>query len=126
MSHNFISRNNFPSLRKALKCAFLVMSLAFVVSCSNTNDYDFFAKIQGIVTDYQTGEPLQNASVTLSPSGISMQTDADGFYRFEGLDIQQYTVTVQKTGYQPNRKTITALSGETHQVDIQLTIIPKE
>ena len=102
-----------------------VVLLVFSVSCSNTNDYDFFAKIQGTVTDYQTGEPLQNASITLSPSGISMQTDADGFYRFEGLDIQQYTVTVQKMGYQPNRKTITALSGETHQVDIQLTIIPQ-
>ena len=96
-----------------------------MTGCDST-DYEIFAKIQGTVTDHQTGAQLENASVTLSPSGVTKQTDANGFYRFEELDAQQYTITVQKSGYQPNRKTITAMSGETMQVDIQLTIIPKE
>lgn len=120
-----ISRNKFSFLHHVLKCAFAIVLLTFAAGCSSSEDYEIFAKIQGTVTDYQTGEPLSNASVTLSPSGLSKQTDANGFYRFEGLDAQQYTITVQKSGYQPNRKTITAISGETHQVDIQLTIIPQ-
>lgn len=121
-----ISRKKFSLLGDVLKCAFAILMLAFVVGCSGSDDYDFFAKIQGTVTDYQTGEPLSQANVTLSPSGLSKQTDSNGFYRFEELDIQQYTVTVQKQGYQPNRKTVIAISGETQQVDIQLTVIPKE
>ncbi|MCH5174733.1 MAG: carboxypeptidase regulatory-like domain-containing protein [Prevotellaceae bacterium] len=126
MSYYFISRNKFSLFCNVLKCTFVFMSLVFVTSCSSTNDYEIFAKIQGHVTDYQTGEPLQNASVTLSPLGLSKQTDSNGFYQFEGLDAQQYTVTVQKLDYQPNRKTVTAISGEIQQVDIQLTIIPKK
>lgn len=121
-----ISKNKCSSFNNVLKCIFTVILLAFAVSCSSSDDYEIFAKIQGIVTDYQTGEPISNASITLSPSGLSKQTDASGFYQFTDLDIQQYTLTVQKSGYQPNRKTITAISGETMLVDIQLTIIPKE
>lgn len=125
MNFYSISKNKV-SFDNVLKCAFTVILLVFVIGCSSSDDYEIFAKIQGVVTDYQTGESLANASVTLSPSGLSKQTDANGFYRFEELDAQQYTVTVQKSGYQPNRKTVTAISGEMLQVDIQLTVIPQE
>lgn len=126
MNYYSISKNKVSSFNNLLKYSFAVILLVFAVGCSSSDDYEIFAKIQGVVTDYQTGEPLSNASVTLSPSGLSKQTDANGFYGFEELDAQQYTLTVQKSGYQPNRKTVTAISGETLQVDIQLTIIPKE
>ena len=126
MNYYSISKNKVSLFNNLLKCSFAVILLVFAVGCSSSDDYEIFAKIQGVVTDYQTGEPLTNASVTLSPSGLSKQTDANGFYRFEELDAQQYTITVQKSGYQPNRKTITAISGETQQVDIQLSVIPQE
>ena len=116
--------NRVSLLYNVLRCTFPMMLMLVAIGCSGTDDYEIFAKVQGTVTDYQTGTPLGNASVTLSPSGLSNQTDANGFYRFDELDAQQYTIIVQKSGYQPNRKTVTAISGETHQVDIQLTIIP--
>ena len=112
-------------MKKGLVCTFAVLLLACLSGCSSSDDYEIFAKIHGTVTDYQTGLPLENASVTLSPSGLSRQTDANGHYQFDELDAQQYTITAQKAGYQPNRKTVTAISGETQQVDIQLTIIPQ-
>lgn len=126
MNYYSISRNKTSLCECVMKCVFVAMLITCVTGCSKSNDYEIFAKIQGVVTDYQTGAPLENASVTLTPSGLSKQTDVNGFYRFEELDAQQYTITVQKSGYQPNRKTITAISGEAQQVDIQLTIIPKE
>ena len=108
-----------------LKCTFAAMLLVCLTGCSSSDDYEIFAKIHGTVTDYQTGLPLENATVTLSPSGQSMQTDANGAYLFEELDAQQYTITAQKAGYQPNRKTVIAISGGTQQADIQLTVIPQ-
>lgn len=102
-----------------------VFLLVICYGCSDSDDYKIYSTIHGTVTDYQTGYPLENASVTLSPSGISKQTDTNGYYSFVNLDAQQYTITVQKSGYQPNRKTITAVSGETQQIDIQLSIIPQ-
>ena len=109
---------------KWLKRVWIIGLFFCLFSCSGFDDYDAFAKIHGTVTDYQIGIPLDNASVTLSPLGITKQTDANGYYRFENLEPQQYTITVQRTGYQPNRKTVSAISDEIQQVDIQLISIP--
>lgn len=125
MDNNSIFSNTLSLLTKSLRITFAIGLLFCMSGCSGSDDYEIFTKIHGTVTDYQTGASLENASVTLSPSGTSKHTDANGYYRFEELDAQQYTITVQKSGYQPNRKTITAVSGETQQVDIQLTVIPQ-
>ncbi len=126
MNYNSIFSSKFPLLTKSLRITFAIGWLFLMSECSGSDDYEIFAKIHGTVTDYQTGVPLGNASVTLSPAGLTRQTDANGYYIFEELDAQQYTITVQKADYQPNRKTVTAISGEMQQVDIQLTIIPKQ
>ena len=118
-----------PTMKKSFKTLFKIFLLVSVLvsfsGCSNSNDYEIFGAIHGLITDSSTGEPLDKASVLLSPSGITKQTDASGYYSFDNLEIQQYTITVQREGYQPNRKTITTVSGENFQVDIQLTRIPQ-
>lgn len=111
---------------KLFKCMFLSGLLICFTNCSGSDDYEIFATINGTITDYDSGMPLKNADVVLSPSGISQKTNANGYYKFDELDVQQYTVTVQKSGYQPNRRTITAISGKAQQVDIQLRVIPQE
>lgn len=121
MLYNLIERN----AKCVFKSAFMAAVIMCLSGCSGSDDFEVFAKIQGTVTDHSTGSPLSNASVTLTPSGLSKITDDNGCFRFYELDTQQYTVTVQKSGYQPNRKTVMAVSGETQQVDIQLTSIPE-
>jgi hypothetical protein len=44
----------------------------------------------------------------------------DGRFEFKDLEAVQYTITVQKTGYQTNRKTVTAVAGESVKADIPL------
>lgn len=120
------SRNRTSLFGKLFKCMFMFGLLICFTNCSGSDDYEIFATINGTITDYDSGMPLKNADVVLSPSGISQKTDANGYYKFDELDAQQYTVTVQKSGYQPNRKTVTAISGKAQQVDIQLRVIPQE
>ena len=106
--------------------SFAVLLLAIVfTSCSGNTDYDIFSTIYGRITDYDTGLPLENASVLITPTNINRQTDVDGQFKFDDLDAGQYTVTVQKSGYQTNRKTITAISGESVEANLTLTIIPQ-
>ncbi|MDE6339745.1 MAG: carboxypeptidase-like regulatory domain-containing protein [Muribaculaceae bacterium] len=117
-------------MKKAILKTFIITILSVAASailsgCSNSNDYEIFGSIHGCVTDQTDGTPLENASILLSPSGVTKLTDASGYFKFENLDAQQYTLTVQKQGYQPNRKTISAVAGEDLQVDIQLTPIPQ-
>ena len=78
-----------------------------------------------MVTDYVTGNPLENASVTIVPGANSAITTSDGKFEFTNLDEGQYTISAQKSGYQSNRKNVTVVSGESVNASITLTEIPK-
>lgn len=110
-------------LRRPALSVVCVCLLCLGFGCSG-DDYEIYTSIVGTVTDYDSGEPLSNAAVVLSPTHLSCQTDSSGEFVFENLDAQQYTITVQKSGFQPNRKTVDAISGERMAVSIQLTKIP--
>lgn len=103
------------SLLKEL--AFLLLCLA-MFSCGKENDngggntpFENKGSIYGCVTDFATGEPVKNAIVQLQPSDETSLTDSDGHFEFLELEERQYTVTVQKTGYTTNRKTVTTIAG---------------
>ncbi|NDV59253.1 carboxypeptidase-like regulatory domain-containing protein [Bacteroides sp. 519] len=89
-------------------------------SCSK-KEHDTFSMLYGVVTDHETGEPIANATIVLSPGGKTKTTGTDGTYQFNDIDAHQYTITVQKTGYSTNRKTVTAVVGEKTEANIPLT-----
>lgn len=94
-----------------------LMLLGIATSCTKTQ-YDLFGSISGTVSDVDTGEPLERANVTLSPTSKNTFTGMDGQFEFQELDAQQYTLTVQKEGYQSNRKLVTVTAGENTRVDL--------
>lgn len=97
-----------------------LMALPLIISCSK-DEYDSFGTLYGVVTDTNTGNPLGNVSVTLSPGGVTKLTGSDGLFEYTELTPQQYTITVQKSGYQTNRKNVTAVVGEKVQTNITMT-----
>lgn len=68
--------------------------------------------IYGTVVEYGTQEPLESVLMTLTPSAKNSYTGSDGYYVFEDLNAQQYTITAQKAGYRTDRKTINLYAGE--------------
>lgn len=107
-------------MKKILFVICCLLVLWGTVSCTK-NEYDLFSTITGTVTDAETGEPVPAAVVTLSPGGKTSTTGSDGVYEFTDLDIRQYTIMVQKEGYQTNRKITTTVAGEEVRADITLT-----
>ena len=97
-----------------------LMALPLLFSCSK-EEQESFGTLYGVVSDTRTGDPLSNVTVTLSPSGTTKLTGSDGLFEYTGLTPQQYTITVQKTGYQTNRKNVTDIVGEKVQVNITMT-----
>jgi hypothetical protein len=96
-------------------------TLIFTVFSICTNDpTETFATLYGVVNDAETSDPIAGATITLSPGGKTQLTGADGRFEFVDLDAAQYTVTVQKTGYQTNRKTVTAVATEKTEANIPL------
>lgn len=100
-----------------LGITFLLGSLLF--SCKPT-EYDTFGDLYGVVSDMDTAEPVAGATVVLSPGGKSLLTGADGRFEYQTLEVQQYTITVQKTGYSTNRKSVTVVAGEKTEANISI------
>jgi hypothetical protein len=98
---------------------FLLALIALTTSCEPVT-YDTFGGISGEVVDLDTGAPVQQATVTLSPTGMNTYTGSDGTFEFIDLDERQYSVTVQKTGYITNRKNVTIVAGRV--ITIKLTL----
>ncbi len=98
-----------------------LMALPLLISSCSKDEYDSFGTLYGVVTDTNTGDPLGNVTVTLSPGGVSKLTGSNGLFEFEELTPQQYTITVQKPGYQTNRKTLSAIVGEKVEANITMT-----
>lgn len=105
------------------KTLLLLMALIALATSCEPVTYDTFCTISGTVIELDTGDPVQQATVTLSPSGLNTYTGYDGTFEFLDLDDHQYTVTVQKTGYVTNRKTVTTVAGGI--VDISMTLQKK-
>lgn len=100
-----------------------LMALPLLFSCSK-EEADSFGTLYGVVSDTQTGDPLSNVTVTLSPGGTTKITGSDGLFEYSDLTPQQYTITVQKSGYQTNRKNVTAVVGE--KVQANITMAPQQ
>ena len=98
---------------------FIIALIAVVTSCEPVT-YDTFCTISGTVIDLDTGDPVQQATVTLSPTGYNTYTGNDGHFEFIDLDARKYTVMVQKTGYVTNRKEVTPVAGAVANINLTL------
>jgi len=98
-----------------------VIALIVLSSGCSKKEYNMFGTLYGVVSDHETGALIANASIVLSPGGKTKVTGTDGRYEFPDLDAQQYTVTVQKTGFQTNRKTVTVVANEKIEANVPLT-----
>lgn len=56
------------------------------------------ANLYGVVTDAETGSPLEGVKVTID--GLATYTNASGQYLIEGLTPGSYSVTFEKDGYE--------------------------
>lgn len=99
---------------------FLVAALS-ALSCTQPI-YDTFGNIGGIVSDEGSGIPLPGVQVLLTPTGYSQVTNADGAFQFDNLDIQEYTLTFTKAGYETVNHKVTVKPGLSSSVQINMHV----
>src|SRR5579864_49745 len=105
--------------------AFVMVDLAPLVVTSLFAQVDR-AVLEGTVID-PTGASIVGASVvTLAvDTGIKEQqrTNAKGYYRFPGLAVGRYTVTVEDVGFKTHvTEDVVLRVGETHTLDVRLEV----
>lgn len=95
--------------------------LLFVTGACQEDAIDTTGAIYGKVTDSESGEVLQDVTITLTPGGLSRTTGSEGTYEFIELESQQYQVQAQKDGYVTNSKSVRVLVGQAASGDMRLT-----
>lgn len=100
--------------------SFLILLCVFLLSCTK-DIVDTTGNLVGIVNDSRTGVFLSGVSVSTSPLGKSYTTGVDGKYEFRSLESQEYTISVSKSGYNSDKKTVFVKAGEDANLDFQMT-----
>ena len=108
-------------MRRFLLCVFLLTTSLFI-GCTE-DEPNLFGDVYGIITNFQTGEPVRNARVVLSPSGASTISGKDGHFEFRSLEAGQYSISVSSDGYESNKRQVTVVPGQRISCDIHL--VPK-
>lgn len=98
-----------------------IVCMAGMCGCSSSDDVNFFGSLYGTVTDAETGNPIDNATISLAPGGKTTISGSDGSFEYIDLEEGQYTITVQKEGYTTNRKTTSVVAAKDVKVDIPLS-----
>ncbi len=77
--------------------------------------------IKGRVTDAKTGEPLVGANIVLKGTTKGVTTDSKGYYEFENLTADSYTIVVKYVGYATREEDVSLPPNRTLEVNLILT-----
>ncbi len=80
-----------------------------------------YANLYGVVTDKQTGKPIQGASITLD-GGQRIYTGAAGDYLFLEVATGIHFISVSENDYEPQGMDVTLIEGN-NELNIQLVPI---
>ncbi|KPL20020.1 MAG: hypothetical protein AMJ92_00840 [candidate division Zixibacteria bacterium SM23_81] len=78
--------------------------------------------LSGIVSDDETGEPINGVTCTLWPDSLIYVTDdsANGLYIFDDLTPDIYTITVEKANYSADTNSVMVSANSFQRLDFQL------
>jgi hypothetical protein len=90
---------------------------------TSADDPPEISRVEGAVINTNTSETVSNATVTLTTTedeSFEDTTGTEGEYSFENILYGEYTISVIKTGYVSENRSITVNSTETQVEDIGL------
>ncbi len=83
-------------------------------------DYQRAAYLEGTITDANTGNVINGATIEIMSANITESSDLSGNYGTGTLNGGSYTVQVSKAGYTTETATVTLTNGQTVVKDFQL------
>ncbi|MBO6574362.1 MAG: TonB-dependent receptor [Rhodothermales bacterium] len=77
------------------------------------------SRVTGVVTDFETGDPLPGANVLIQGTTLGAATNADGTYAIDGVANGSYNLVASFVGYESETRVIVIRGGNT-TVNFQL------
>ncbi|PEN13932.1 hypothetical protein CRI94_07710 [Longibacter salinarum] len=86
------------------------------------------AVLTGVVTDAETGDPLQDVNVFIAESMTGTATDANGRYRIERVPLGAHRLYVSSIGYESAARNLNLREARVYNVDfaLQVTVLEEE
>jgi outer membrane receptor protein involved in Fe transport len=79
-------------------------------------------KLTGLVTDGQSGQPLDGVQIQIRGTGIGVLTDENGRYFILNVPVGTFTLLARRIGYQTiGRSNVTVIIDVTRTMDFQMT-----
>ena len=75
---------------------------------------------QGRVTDFETGNPLSNALVSLTSGAYWDSSDTQGYFTLSNVPVNQYSAVCSKVGFNETQTTINITPNDTTEQNFQL------
>ena len=84
--------------------------------------------IEGTITDAASGQPLNDAAISVAGTEFSALTNTAGHYSLSGIPAGEHTVKVLIIGYATQERQVTVTAGQTTVADfaLQVTVINLE
>ena len=101
------------------KIRLLLVLFVTVFACSKEEPLPTTGNIRGKITDAQNSSPLRDVNVEIG--GNSYTTGSDGSYFFNDLPERSYTVSVSKSGYIADSKSVMVRADQTALADFVLS-----
>ena len=76
--------------------------------------------VQGVVTDQETNQPLERATVSTTQGGYTTLTDETGSFSILGMKTGVYTLRASAVGYQSSSSSVTITNDNTETVNFEL------
>jgi TonB-dependent SusC/RagA subfamily outer membrane receptor len=78
--------------------------------------------VTGVVVEATSGQPLNDAAVTLDGIQMNQMTNTSGRYILQNVPVGVYSVRVQRLGFASQEKQVTITPGSTQAVDFRLEV----
>ncbi len=118
-----MSKKKAAASRKAALTLFLVGATS-VIPITMSHQAAYAASTTGTITGTvrnESGQPVPNAIVTITPGGQRVRTDASGNYTVTGLDVGAYTVTAQLVTFKTQTAQLSVTQDNTTAANFTLT-----
>jgi hypothetical protein len=104
--------------------ALILSIIAGILFSCKPQEIILHGDISGIITDAETSQPIEAASVKIISTNDSTGTGNDGSFLFKNLTPGLHEIKASKQGYDSIKQNIEVVSAETNQIAISLNGIP--
>jgi len=114
---------------KSCKIIIVFVNILFVISlcCCVPEEVILHGDITGYVTDAETSEPLDSASIELNQSSSTIETTLtgnDGSYLIKNISPGNYELEVSKLSFEKETKNVTVESTKTSIINFEISMQP--